>query len=106
MFIKMASVLCIPCSVTNLGLSWLLCCRKLHTVIMKGNFQGKNLSAVNNVRRTDLGWPKWLKSLGTAGTSPIPILFTKLFWKMAKKFKNFGVLGCLIAVEEMADFTL
>ena len=25
---------------------------------------------------------------------------------MAKKFKNFGVLGCLIAVEEMADFTL
>jgi len=27
-------------SVTNLGLSWLLCCRKLHTVIMKGNFQG------------------------------------------------------------------
>ena len=53
-----------------------------------------------------LGWPKWLKSLGTAGTSAFPILFTKLFWKMAKKFKNFGVLGCLIAVEEMADFTL
>ena len=53
-----------------------------------------------------LGWPKWLKSLGTAGTSPFPILFTKLFWKMAKKFKKFGVLGCLIAVEEMADFTL
>ena len=25
---------------------------------------------------------------------------------MAKKFKKFGVLGCLIAVEEMADFTL
>ena len=53
-----------------------------------------------------LGWPKWLKSLGTVGTSAFPILFTKLFWKMAKKFKNFGVLGCLIAVEEMADFTL
>ena len=53
-----------------------------------------------------VGWPKWLKSLGTAGTSAFPILFTKLFWKMAKKFKNFGVLGCLIAVEEMADFTL
>ena len=53
-----------------------------------------------------IGWPKWLKSLGTAGTSAFPILFTKLFWKMAKKFKNFGVLGCLIAVEEMADFTL
>ena len=50
--------------------------------------------------------PKWLKSLGTAGTSAFPILFTKLFWKMAKKFKKFGVLGCLIAVEEMADFTL
>ena len=46
------------------------------------------------------------KNLGTAGTSAFPILFTKLFWKMAKKFKNFGVLGCLIAVEEMADFTL
>ena len=53
-----------------------------------------------------LGWPKWLKSLGTAGTSPFPILFTKLFWKLAKIFKNFGALGCLIAVEEMADFTL
>ena len=53
-----------------------------------------------------VGWPKWLKSLGTAGTSAFPILFTKLFWKMAKKFKNFGALGCLIAVEEMADFTL
>ena len=55
---------------------------------------------------TLLGWPKWLKSLGTAGTSAFLILFTKLFWKMAKKFKKFGVLGCLIAVEEMADFTL
>ena len=63
----------------------------------------KNPSALWAVK---LGWPKWLKSLGTAGTSAFPILFTKLFWKMAKKFKNFGVLGCLIAVEEMADFTL
>jgi len=27
-------------SVSNLGLSWLLCCRKLHTVIMKGYLQG------------------------------------------------------------------
>ena len=53
-----------------------------------------------------LGWPKCLKSLGTAGTSAFPILFTKLFWKMAKIFKNLGALGCLIAVEEMADFTL
>ena len=68
---------------------------------MHGTVQGTFLESY-----VALGWPKWLKSLGTAGTSAFPILFTKLFWKMAKKFKNFGVLGCLIAVEEMADFTL
>ena len=47
-----------------------------------------------------LGWPKWLKSLGTAGTSAFPILFTKLFWKMAKKFKNFGVLGFYLQLKK------
>ena len=70
---------------------------------MRGHFFGDLIMAKPV---SILGWPKWLKSLGTAGTSAFPILFTKLFWKMAKKFKNFGVLGCLIAVEEMADFTL
>jgi len=38
---QLESIVLTGCTgLTNLGLSWLLCCRKLHTVIMKGYFQG------------------------------------------------------------------
>jgi len=37
---NLESVVLTGTNVTNVGLSWLLCCRKLHTIIMQGFFQG------------------------------------------------------------------
>lgn len=37
---RLESVVLTGTAVTNTGLSWLLCCRRLHTVIMPGFFQG------------------------------------------------------------------
>lgn len=37
---RLESVVLTGTSVTNTGLSWLLCCRNLHTIIMPGFFQG------------------------------------------------------------------
>jgi len=37
---RLESIILTGTSVTNTGLSWLLCCRNLHTVIMPGFFQG------------------------------------------------------------------
>lgn len=37
---KLESVVLTGTAITNVGLSWLLCCRKLHTIIMQGFFQG------------------------------------------------------------------
>ena len=40
---KLESVILTGTSVTNVGLSWLLCCKSLHTVIMPGIIMTKNL---------------------------------------------------------------
>ena len=37
---KLECIILTGTSVTNVGLSWLLCCRQLHTVIMPGFLQG------------------------------------------------------------------
>ena len=37
---KLECIILTGTSVTNVGLSWLLCCRQLHTLIMPGFFQG------------------------------------------------------------------
>jgi hypothetical protein len=37
---KLECIILTGTAVTNVGLSWLLCCRQLHTVIMPGFFQG------------------------------------------------------------------
>ena len=39
-YFRLESIVLTGTSVTNTGLSWLLCCRNLHTVIMPGFFQG------------------------------------------------------------------
>ena len=37
---KLECIILTGTAVTNVGLSWLLCCRQLHTLIMPGFFQG------------------------------------------------------------------
>ena len=43
---KLECIILTGTSVTNQGLSWLLCCRQLHTVIMPGFLQGKRNSNI------------------------------------------------------------
>ena len=45
---KLECIILTGTSVTNQGLSWLLCCRQLHTVIMPGFLQGKVKISVKN----------------------------------------------------------